>query len=221
MTITASVALELPRRFGVSQSSSQRSAASRVHTLSKLGALETGLTKVLADRDSDVGRDGIKGTGAEMDREIVDSGLFESVSKEKRDRDLNVVQTSRDRLILHRILERKAELAVSREKLAKQRLDEAEADVEIKHWAKRNSDVALDEVLQQQANQWADQAQKELEMSNRLFREHQANECQEIGELRRTYFEEADRATQARIDELSVHQESNPMTRIYTSTRRG
>ena len=35
VTITASVALELPRRFGASQSSSQRSAASRVHTMSK------------------------------------------------------------------------------------------------------------------------------------------------------------------------------------------
>ena len=43
-----------------------------------------------------------------MDRETVVS----SVSKVKRDRDQNVVQTLRDRQNLHKILERKAELAV-------------------------------------------------------------------------------------------------------------
>ena len=47
----------------------------------------------------------------------------------------------------------------------------------------------------------------ELEMRNRLFRENQAKDCQEIEELRRTCCEEADRARQARIDELSMHQE--------------
>ena len=103
-----------------------------------------------------------------------------------------------------------------------------EADVEVKHSEKRNSDIALYKVnlefesqrLQlQQANQWADQAQRdkmslhgELEMRSRLFREHQANDCQEIEELMRTCCEEADRARQARIDELSVHHERNPMT---------
>ena len=104
---------------------------------------------------------------------------------------------------------------------------------------KRNSDVALCEIhlefesqrLQlQQANQWADQAQGdkislcgELEMRNRLFRENQAKDCQEIEELRRICCEETDRAKQARIDELSMHQEVNfttesivdPKFRIY------
>ena len=51
-----------------------------------------------------------------MDREIVVSSLFESVSKEKRDRDQNVVQTSRDKQKLHKILERRAGLAVRGEK---------------------------------------------------------------------------------------------------------
>ena len=51
----------------------------------------------------------------------------------------------------------------------------------------------------------------ELEMRNRLFRENQAKDCQEIEELRRTCCEEADRARQARIDELSMHQERSPM----------
>ena len=41
------------------------------------------------------------------------------------------------------ILEREAELAVRGEKLAQQRLYEAEADVEVEHLDKRNSDMAL------------------------------------------------------------------------------
>ena len=138
------------------------------------------------------------------------------------------MQTSRDRQNLHKILSRRAELAVRGEKLAQQRLYEAEADVEVKHWEKRNSDIAPHEInlefesqrLQlQHANQWADQAQRdkmslhgELEMRSGLFREHHANDCQEIEELMRTCCEEADRARQARIDELSVHHERNPMT---------
>ena len=72
-TVTASYDRYLPRHFGASQSSSQRSAASRVPTLSKLGALGIGLTKLLADRDSDVGRDGIKETCCHDCESIVDS----------------------------------------------------------------------------------------------------------------------------------------------------
>ena len=49
-------------------------------------------------------------------------------------------------------------------------------------------------------------------MRNRLFREHQAKDCQEIEELRRTWCEEAGRARQARIDELSMRQGKNPTT---------
>ena len=68
--------------------------------------------------------------------------VFSGLSKGKKDRDQNVVQTLRDRQNLHKILERKAELAVRGEKLAQQRLYEAEADVEVKHWEKRNSNIA-------------------------------------------------------------------------------
>ena len=64
-------------------------------------------------------------------------------------RDQNVVQTLKDRHSLHTILERKAELAVRREQLAQQRLYEAEADVEVKHWEKRNSDIAFYEIHQE------------------------------------------------------------------------
>ena len=52
------------------------------------------------------------------------------------------MQSVRDKQNLHKILERKAELAVRGEKLTQQKLYEAEADVEVKHWEKRNSDMA-------------------------------------------------------------------------------
>ena len=100
--------------------------------------------------------------------------------------------------------------------------------MEIRNWEKRNSDIAYYQInlelesqrLQvQQAIQWADQAQREkvslcgeLEMRNSLFRENRAKDCQEIEELRRVCCEETDRARQARIDELSLHQERNPTT---------
>ena len=133
----------------------------------------------------------------------------------------------RHRQNLQKNLERKAELAERGDKLALQRLYEAEADVEVKLWEKRNSDIALCEINRefgsrfqlQQANQWTDQAEKdkislygELEMRNRLFRENQAKDCQEIEEVRKIRCEERDRARQARTDELSVHQARNPTT---------
>ena len=43
------------------------------------------------------------------------------------------MQTLRGRQNLHKILERKAELAVNGEKMAQHRLYESEADVEVKH----------------------------------------------------------------------------------------
>ena len=53
---------------------------------------------------------------------------------------------------------------------------------------------------------------EEVEMKNRLFRENKAKDCHEIADLRRICCEEADRARQAIIDELSMHQERNPTT---------
>ena len=49
-------------------------------------------------------------------------------------------------------------------------------------------------------------------MRNRLFQEFHARDCQEMKELRRICCEELDRARQARIDELSLHQEKKPTT---------
>ena len=92
--------------------------------------------------------------------------------------------------------------------------------MEVKHWEKRNSDMALCEVNQefesqrfqlQQANRWADQAPRdkislcrEFELTNRLFPESRAKYCPKLKELRRICSEETDRARQARIDEVSL-----------------
>ena len=113
-TIAASEDLDLPSTF---RSIKQQPAHGS--TLWKLGSLGAGFRKLSGDYDSVASRTSIKETCADMDRETVVSSLFVSVSKEKRDRDQNVVQTLRDRQNLHKILERKAEVAVRGEKLAK------------------------------------------------------------------------------------------------------
>ena len=108
----------------------------------------------------------------------------------------NEVQSFNDSENIHKILERKAELTVRGEKLAQQKLCEAEA---AKYWEKKNSDIAFPEINQefesqrlQQANQWTDQAQREkislcreFEFLNRLCRENRAKDSPQIGELRR------------------------------------
>ena len=123
---------------------------------------------------------------------------FQSVSKEKRDRDRSVVQTFKDRQNLHKSLNGEMNWPSEEKKLAQQRVYEAETEAEAKHWEKRNSDIALfceidqefeSQRLQlQQANQWADQAQRFNislcgELRNRLFRENQATYCQEFEEF--------------------------------------
>ena len=134
-TIAASEDTNLPRH-SVASSSSQHSAASSVPTLSKLGSVRTCSRKLLADFGAVVSRTCIQETCADMDRETV-------VSKTKRDRDQNVVQSLRDRLNLHKFLDRKAEFAVKGEKLAQQRLHEAGAEVETTNWKNKDSDVAF------------------------------------------------------------------------------
>ena len=78
--------------------------------------------------------------------------------------------------------------------------------MEVNHWEKKNSDMALYDVNQefesqqfqlQQANRWAHQAQRdkislygELELRNRLFQECPAKDCREIEELRKNCCEE-------------------------------
>ena len=156
-TIAASEDPNKPRQ-SLASSSSQHSAASIVPTLSKIGSVGISYRKLVADHGAVVSRTCIKETCADMDRETV-------VSKGKRDRDQNVVQSLRGMQNLPKFLERKAEVAVRGEKLAQQRFHEAEAQVEIVNWETRDSDTALYEINQefesrrlqlQQTNHWAD-----------------------------------------------------------------
>ena len=107
-TIADSEDLNLPRH--------SRASSSSQHTLLKLRSSGTSSRRLIADCDSVASWTSIKETCAEMDRETVVSSLFESVSKGKRDRDQNVVQTLKDRQNLDKILEQIAELAVRGEK---------------------------------------------------------------------------------------------------------
>ena len=61
----------------------------------------------------------------------------------KRDRDLNSVRISSERRSLHNYLERKAESAVQGENVAQKRSSEAEADMEIKSWEQKSSEMTL------------------------------------------------------------------------------
>ena len=132
--------------------------------MSKRGSLGSSLWKRLADYESVDSRHSIRDTCADLDRETVVSTLLRSESRGKRDGDQNVVQSLRDRENLHKTLERKAELAVRGEKMVQQKMYEAGAEVEVKHWEKRNSVMALHEIKQefesqrfqlQQASRWA------------------------------------------------------------------
>ena len=76
-------------------SSSKFTAASRVPTA--LGSWGNCLWKQMADYESVDSRSGIRETGANLDRESVVSTFFSSQSEGKRDRDQNVVHSSRDR----------------------------------------------------------------------------------------------------------------------------
>ena len=129
---------KIPHYSGAS-SSSQHTAASTVPTLLKLGSSGTSLRKLSADYDSVASRTSIKETCANMDRETVVSSLFESVSKEKRDRDQNVVRTLKDRRNLH--LEREVELAAWGEKIGSAKI--------LRSWGRRGGDwnVGKKEIL--------------------------------------------------------------------------
>ena len=106
--------------------------------------------------------------------------------------------------------------------------------MEIRKWEPKTSAAALHETPElksqrlqlHEANQRADQAQREKinlrgkqRMRNRIYQECHTRTCQEIEELRRICHEETDRARQARIVELSLHQGRNPTTVIQLLTQ--
>ena len=129
------------------------------------------------------------------------TNVEETYSQGNRDRDLECVQTLRERRNNHVYLEQKGELAVQGDCAAQRRLSEAEADMDTRNWEQRNSVIAFNDTNRElesqrlelyQASQRPDQAQREkinlcgeLEMRNRLFQESRARNCQEIEELRR------------------------------------
>ena len=172
-------------------SSSKQTAASRVPTM--LGSFGASLWK---QRPESVDcRASIQATGADVDRESVGPPFFKGHSQKGREiRDTNVVHSLKDRENPQRILERKVDLAVRGEIMAQRKMYEAE--VEARNWEKRSSDFSFEEISQEfesqrfqlhQASRWADQAQRdkislygEMEVRNRLFKEDQARDCQEI-----------------------------------------
>ena len=71
---------------------------------------------------------------------------------------------------LQKFHERKVDSAVRREMVAQRKLYEAEAEVGARHWEKKNSDFAFQEINQEfesqrfqphQASRWADRAQRD------------------------------------------------------------
>ena len=71
------------------------------------------------------------------------SAMNESLLTGKRDLSESISQSMRDRDNLLRIQEKKTELATQGENEAPRKLSEIEADVEIRKWEQRNSEIAL------------------------------------------------------------------------------
>ena len=152
-----------------------------------LGSLRAGLWKQWRDHVSVDSLTGIQETGANLDIDSVVSTIFSSKSKGKRDRDQNVVHSLRDRKISKKILERKVDSAVRGERMAEQKLCEAEAEVEARNWEKRNSDIAFHEINQEFESQRfhfsyikrVDQfsLHGDLELRSRLFQDKLARGC--------------------------------------------
>ena len=90
-------------------------------------------------------------TEAECDREPVATTLFSSQSKGKRDRDTNVVHSLRDRESLQKILEGKVDVAVRGERVAQQKLFEAQAVA--RNCEKTSSEIDFQEIIQQQLHE--------------------------------------------------------------------
>ena len=119
-------ATEDPEGFPCSGASSniKQTAANIVHTL--LGSFGASLWKQRPESvDSHAS---IQATGADVDRESVVPTVFSSQSKGKRVRDQNVVHSLKDRENLQKIFERKVDSAVRGERLAQQKLYEAEVE---------------------------------------------------------------------------------------------
>ena len=129
-------------------------------------------------------RANIQEIGANVGNRICCSNYFKFTVKMERDRDQNVVHSSRDRKMSRKSLNGKlTRPSEEREWLSRNRF-EAGAEVEASNWEKRNSDIAFRESNQKfesqrfqlrQASRWAAQSQRdrislygEFELKNRL-----------------------------------------------------
>ena len=124
-------------------SSSHKAAASKVSFLfCHSSSRENGVGHVSS-------RPSHRVTEAEFDRESVATTILSSLSRGKRDRELNFAPALRDRENLQKILERKVDLAVRGEGGAQQTLFRAEAEIEARNWEKRNPENYFQEVSQE------------------------------------------------------------------------
>ena len=97
------------------------------------------------------------------------SSVEGTLSRGKRDRDLESAKTLSEWRNLHAYFEKEAEVAVQGKCVAQKRLSEAEAEMDKRNWEQRDADIALHvtnielespRLELYQANQWADKAQK-------------------------------------------------------------
>ena len=73
------------------------------------------------------------------------SSTDEPLMTGKRDRGESIGQSMRDRENLHKILERKAESSIQGKNEAQKNYQRLKADVEIRRWEQRSSEIALHE----------------------------------------------------------------------------
>ena len=221
-TIAASEGFDLLQHSGAS--GSRHSVASTVPTLLKLGSSST--RKLVVDCDSVASL--LSSTrNVVADHETVVS-VEESVSRGKRDRDLNVVQTLKDIHSVHKFLERKAELAVQeRSQLRKDYLKLKQKWSEIgkreilillfmrliKNWSLNDWSYSRRTNGLNRLKEWRIHC-GEMEMRNRFF----CRNSRKILPRSWRVAKKTDRAGHARIDDLSTHQKRDPaaMSQLLT-----
>ena len=201
--------------------SSKHAAASRVPTV--LGSSGNSFWKQMAVYESVDSRDGIQETGANLERESVVSTLFRSQSKGKRDRDQNVVHSLRDRENLHKILERKVDLAVRGATMAQQQLflklrhklgrgiGKSENSTSLFRRSIRSLTLNDFSYIKQVDGQIRLKELKSACMENWNWEIGSAKKImQEIANKLKNWEEFGAKNRQAITDELSMHQEKNP-----------
>ena len=227
-----SIYLNIPEHHAAAS----HTAASAVPTLLKPGSSGTSLRKLSADNDSVASRTSIKETCADLARETVVSSLFRVCVKGKErwapKRCANIERHAKSPQIPW------TENWIGR---ARRKIGSAKI---LRSWGRLGGETLGKEKFWY-CSSW-DQSgvlnpndynynkringlirlkeikiglHGELELRKSLFRENQAKDWQETGELSGTGCEETDRGRRARIDGVSMHQERNPTTVSQLLTR--